>query len=41
MASPPEPPPLYTPTYLIVVAVIGFFFVLSIIGFLTLGRRKS
>jgi len=41
MASPPVPPPVYTPTALIVVAVIGFFYVLVIIGFLTLGRRKS
>ncbi len=41
MASPPAPPPVYTPTSLIVISAIGFFIVLVIIGFLTLGRRKS
>jgi len=41
MASPPVAPPVYTPTWLIVVAVIGLFYVLVVVGFLTLGRRRS
>lgn len=41
MAGPPVEPPVYTPIWLTVLAIAGVFYSLVIIGFLTLGRRKS
>ncbi len=40
-ASPPVPPPVYTPTWLVVVALAGFLVVLSIVGYLVFGRSKA
>jgi len=41
MAGPPAQPPVETPTWLIVVSILGMFYALTVVGFLTLGRRKS
>jgi hypothetical protein len=38
-ASPPVPPPVYTPVWLTVMAAIGLFAAAGIVGFMILGRR--
>jgi hypothetical protein len=40
-ASPPVPPPVYTPTWMVVVAVLGFLMVVSIVSYLVFGRSKT
>lgn len=41
MAPPPVEPPVTTPTWLVVIAVVGFLYIFAVVGFLTLGRRKA
>jgi hypothetical protein len=38
-ASPPVPPPVYTPMWLTITAAIGVFTAAGIVGFMILGRR--
>lgn len=38
-ASPPVPPPTYTPTWLVVLTGLGLLFVAAAIGYLVVGRR--
>lgn len=40
-ASPPVPPPVYTPTWLAIVASLVFATSLGIVGYLVLGRSKQ
>ncbi len=40
MASPPVPPPVYTPTWLTVAAAIGAVAALGMVGFMISGRSK-
>lgn len=41
MAGYPVDPPVYTPTWLVIVAALGGLFCVALLGFVTLGRRKS
>jgi len=41
MASPPVPPPVYTPMWLIAITIAGVLVSAALIGFITFGRRKA
>ncbi len=40
-ASPPVPPPVYTPMWMVVAAVLGLLTTLGIAGYLVFGRSKT